>query len=71
MNEAARQERVRRKEQIEQLAAERHELRIRTAENRVALREALRGARAAGWGVTNLERFSGMTRRAIYDVLDG
>jgi hypothetical protein len=71
MSDTEREKRVRLKEQVERLAEERNELLVRAAENRLAIREALRGARKAGWGVTNLERFSGLTRRAIYDVLDG
>lgn len=69
MNDHQLEERVSAKGEIERLARERGELMIRLAENRQAMRQALRDGRRLKWGVTNLSAFSGLTRRAIYDVL--
>ncbi len=59
------------REKLLAVADERRELLLRVAENRVEMHTLLREAREAGWGVTNLERFTGLTRRAIYNVLEG
>jgi hypothetical protein len=52
------------------LVAERDRLRAELAANQAALHRAVRDARAAGWGVTNITRMVGVTRRAIYNIID-
>ena len=47
----------------------RRELRSALDEVSVELRRLLPEARDAGWGVTHLAGWTGMTRKAIYDVL--
>jgi DNA-binding phage protein len=58
------------KQELVQLAQERQELQAALAANRSKLHRALPEAREAGFGVSDLARFTGMTRRAIYDALE-
>jgi hypothetical protein len=54
---------------LEQLVAERDGLRGRLDVNRGELQVAVREARESGWGMTNISRDLGLTRRAVYDLL--
>lgn len=61
--------RIEAQEELEQLAQERKDLQAQLAENRTKMQTAIRNGREL-WGVTYLARLTGLTRRAIYDVLE-
>jgi hypothetical protein len=67
---AKRAERAHLRRQLLALAERREQLQAEQAKVRTEFSRLISEGRAAGWGVTNLARFSGMTRRAIYDLLD-
>jgi uncharacterized protein (UPF0335 family) len=52
------------------LAERRERLRTEQVRVRSELRRLIPEARASGWGVTHLARVTGMTRRAVYDLLE-